>query len=157
MKKLTIGTPVHVTAIVELEYSGSGKRYNREVAIYPVEPFAAVIVGKAVKYTGTFKPATSQSAMNWSYDYESATLLVDKAHTFWQVKAGMINKPVLVRDEDLEEVAPFTIPHQGRKPKIIWPRDECLESVPTLLLDHQPLSGLTQPMISYPAYEPKLY
>lgn len=158
MKPLTIGTCVRATAIADVGYANYElDDHEKVIQVFPVEPLSAVIVGQQVKYTGTFCPARGRSTYAWE-DYEEAHLAVDRAVTFWQVKVGMVNKPILVRDEDLEVIEAFKLPRQGRKPKIIWPEDECLKAAGQVrLLDHRPLTGTPEPMLAYPPYEPKLY
>lgn len=115
MKPLKIGQTVRVSAFATVEYINDR---DRAVTTAPVESFLAVIVGQAVRYTGTYQPASGGSRPWGDEDYEQASLTVSGSVTLWEVRMGMVNKPMLVRDEDLEAVTEeFLLPRQADKPR----------------------------------------
>ena len=120
MKSFKIGSYVRVTAISEVGYIEYPKRTLIRI---PVEPFFAEVVGKAVKQTGTYCAAKG-GGLNDFADYTPAYLRSDGTVTLWEVRTGMINRPILVHDDDLESVGGivdgvFPIPNRGIKPKRI--------------------------------------
>jgi hypothetical protein len=112
MKPLTIGQLVRASATAEMVYDQHRKR---TLEVSPAVPFLAMVVGQVVKQSGTYVPAGTGFDDG---DYESAHLIVDKALTLWQVRTGMLNKPLLVRDEDLEpSIQPFVLPRRAARVK----------------------------------------
>lgn len=110
MKNLKIGQLVRVTAVAEVGYLDD---HRRTVNVWPTEPFLALIVGQVVKYTGWYGGGRR---FYDNYNYEPAFLKVDKAVTLWQVRTGMVNKPLMVCDNDLEPAeADFTLPRCAAK------------------------------------------
>lgn len=135
MKPLTIGQVVRVFAISELEYTYSEHQpARRVVATHFVEPFLAVITGQVRKLTGQYRPASQPT---WAGgDYDPASLAVDKVVTLWEVRAGMLSKARLVRDEDLEPAADeFKLPTTAPRPKRLeWlPMNEAPRTGETIL------------------------
>lgn len=123
MQNLSIGQPVTVAATCNVGYHDfeNGKENHRGVLREEREPFKAVIVGQVVKYLGTYNRARHANDVYDGGDYEPASLSVDGSVTLWAVRTGMVNKELLVRDEDLE---PFTgeyvLPRRcNNKPKFI--------------------------------------
>lgn len=114
MKPLRIGDHVKVTAIAELQY----EQYKRAAARIAVDPFFAVVVGKAVKRVGRYSPARGGGYSG--EDYDPAYLAIEGSVTLWEVRTGMTNKSILVHDDDLEPTGDkVTIPNRGIKPKRI--------------------------------------
>lgn len=131
MKNLTIGDRVIVRAVSALGYANER---DRVVFTQQAEkPFDAVIVGLAVKYLGTYRGS------HWpdhSGEHDPPHLKVTGSVTLWEVRNGMVNKPLLVRDEDLYLTdLPFTIPRRGKRIKTIYVPPP--EPAP-LLLTYQP-------------------
>lgn len=133
MKPLTIGDSVLVAAVSELGYYDYAVGPpQRAVGTHRVEPFMAVIVGQARKQIGRYVPATQSS---WDGDYEPPSLKVDKVVTLWEVRTGLRNKPILVRDEDLEASDKYSLPMIGPKPRrLAWqPMNEAPRTGETIL------------------------
>lgn len=115
MKNLKIGDVVSVSASATMDYDSEN---NKDLYRQPVEPFVGVIVGQVIKFTGHTQPASGGS---FGDDFEPARFFADKSVTLWQVRAGMLNKPVDVHDDDLSPATePFELPRRALKvPKVI--------------------------------------
>lgn len=113
MKSLTIGQLVRVSAIADVGYYSFTDESRRSLMTFSVEPFLALIVGQVVKQTGEYAGGRRWHGLDFE-DYEPPHLKVGGTVTLWQVRAGMVNKPVLVRDEDLEPSdEPFKLPRRA--------------------------------------------
>ena len=122
MKPLTIGQLVRVSAIAGVGYIDDRKRVLTRL---PVEPFLAVVVGKVVKQLGQYSPARGGGFSSFGEDYDPAYLAVEGTVTLWQVRTGMVNKPILTHDDDLElSDDEFRLPNRGSRPKRIGIIDE---------------------------------
>lgn len=81
-----------------------------------------VIVGKAIKHLGTYIRASGGGPFgSFGEDYEPAKLAVGGTITLWEVRLGMLNRPILVSDEDIEPIPPILIdrvPRRASKPKV---------------------------------------
>lgn len=136
MKRLTIGQVVRVTRIAEVGYPSDDRR---EVITCPVEPFLALIVGQVVKYTGRYGGGRQ---LGWG-EYQPGYLVAEKRVTLWEVRTGMVNKRLMVRDEDLEPVdEDFTLPNRAGRVRRIYgdPPIDVTFNKP-LLLTYQPGAG----------------
>lgn len=123
MKTLNVSQVVTVKATCLVGYYEweNGKENHRAVLREECEPFRAVVVGQVVKYLGTYNRARHTNDVYDSGDYEPASLSVSGSVTFWLVRTGMVNKELLVRDEDLESFnGDFVFPKRCMsKPKFI--------------------------------------
>lgn len=116
-KNLTLGSYVLVSRISTVEYDDRDKT----VCKYPCEPFKAVVVGQAIKRLGKYMPQKGGRDGFGDEDYAEAYLCVSGTVTLWEVKATMTGKVILVGDDDLTEIGPFTVPRAGFKPNIYNP------------------------------------
>lgn len=117
MKNLTLGSYVLVNRISTVEYDDRDKG----VCKYPCEPFKAVVVGQAIKRIGKYQPQRGGRDGFGDEDYQEAYLHVTGTVTLWEVKATMTGKIILVGDDDLTEIGPFTVPRAGFKPTVLNP------------------------------------
>lgn len=108
MKPLNIGDCVLCSAVASLQYDENDRRL---VHAQPCKKFEAVITGKQRKQLGTYH-AGSQQPYNYltDGDYTPPCLSHDKTVILWEVRISWLNKPLLVRDEDLEPSLPFVLP-----------------------------------------------
>jgi len=108
MKPFTVGSQVQVSALASVGYIDDSKK---QVTRSKTEPFLALIVGKVIKQVGTYQPSYDD---NWP-----GILKVEGTVTLWQVRTGMMNKILLVHDDDLElSTAKFTLPKWcSRRPR----------------------------------------
>ena len=113
MKTLKIGDEVDVVAVSTVEYVDD---VNKQIVRRETEPFLAVIVGQVMKQLGRYSRGT---LLAWGEDFEPPSLLVTGTVTLWQVRTGMMSKPLLVQDDDLGgSIFEFRkFPRYGRKPK----------------------------------------
>lgn len=109
MQELKIGQAVVCTGYVQLEYDETN---HRKPFDYPTRNFNGVIVGKAIQPLGKYHGPSY--GMEW--DAESPYLVIRGTVELWQVKIGWRNKPLLVRDENLQPCAAFDLPKQSRRP-----------------------------------------
>jgi len=118
MKPLSIGQLVRVRKFAEVGYYDG---LEKKLATFDVEPFLALIVGQTVKRLGTYHSGSRGDG--WSGDYEEASLSISGSVTLWLVRAGMVNKPLCIRDEDIEPVpsesSEFKLPWRAAKPRRI--------------------------------------
>ncbi len=105
MKSLKIGDAVLCSAFAEMQYDEAD---NRFVHVQPCKLFGAVITGKVRKQLGTYH--AGRPAGMFGDDYEQAVLAHTKTVVLWEVRISWLNKPLLVRDEDLEPTLPFDLP-----------------------------------------------
>jgi len=123
MKNLTLGSSVLVNRISVVDYD----ERDKVVMKFPCQPFKAVVVGQNIKRLGKYIPPRGGSE-----DYEQAQLHVTGTVTLWEVKATMLGKVILVGDDDLTEIGPFTVPRAGFKPTYINPFDDTPREVNSL-------------------------
>lgn len=139
MKALKIGQLVRVTAVAALEYQEDNRKIVTTVA---TDPFLAVVTGQAIKHTGRF---LGRNFPDHNGEYGYRHLKVDGAVTLWEVRHGMVNKPLHVRDEDLEAVEEeFTLPRCARrivKHFVPWTPASRPPTGPPLLLTYTPMLG----------------
>jgi len=114
MKTFKIGDEVDVVAVSTVEYVDD---VNKQIVRRETEPFLAVIVGQAVKQLGRYSGGSH--SQYFSPEYEPPSLTVTGTVTLWQVRTGMMSKPLLVQDDDLGgSIFEFRkFPRYGRKPK----------------------------------------
>jgi hypothetical protein len=122
---LVVVTFVSAIEFVEFPEPKPGQLINmtgakKGLVDYPLErPIIAAIIGKATKYTGAYYPASRTSGW-WGEDDQPAHLSVDGSVTFWQVRHGWLNKPLLVRDELVRPYeGEFELPRMAPRPRYL--------------------------------------
>lgn len=111
MQELKIGQPVTVKAVTEVGYPNDLERE----AIRDEVSLKAVVIGRRVKYLGTLRTFGRNSFMNLEYESEQSELHVTGSLELWEVRTGMLNKPLLVADGDLEPCEEFELPRMYRR------------------------------------------
>ncbi len=103
--KYQIGDWVAVsTDIPSLFYDDQEQRQMKNVHHDP--PYAAQIVGSCTRMLGKYVAGQNvasyfnEEGLDW--DWDPAYMEVSQVITFWLVRRGMTNKPILVRDGDCE-------------------------------------------------------
>lgn len=96
MEDITLGTIVRFdqTSTVEYVYKNLDQDSpDKEIVKHKLKaPFEGMVVGKVKKATGQYQQG----------DYEdSARLVVDKFHDFYEVRTGLTNRPVMVHPDDV--------------------------------------------------------
>ena len=100
--KYNIGDLVRVT---KKSYMGYDKDGNRRVYTFGElkEPLIGKICGMKRKFLGKYKRQDEVSYYG-EYIHESAYLEVKGSVLFYEVKQGMLNKPILVLEENIERL-----------------------------------------------------
>jgi hypothetical protein len=111
MKSLNIGTRVIFDRLAAVDY---GDEDDKVLMSAPIKPMVGWIVGIATKRLGRRQGGIPGE------DYEPAYLQVSGTVYLWQVKTGLRNKILLVRDEDIQETpCQLAAPSLGPKPDYI--------------------------------------
>lgn len=93
MKEITLGTIVSFNQISSVEYIESTKK---EIIKHKLKTsFSGMVIGKIKKATGKYD----------SGHYENhPRLIVDKYHSFYEVRSGLTNKSFMVHPDDIKVV-----------------------------------------------------
>ena len=108
MQNLKIGQPVSVSAVSEVGYPNDNER---EVMRDKVS-LKAVVTGRRMKYLGSLRTFPGSSLFGEAP--EPSELRVSGSVELWEVRTGMLNKPLLVADGDLETCEEFEFPRLFR-------------------------------------------
>jgi len=104
-RKYEIGDWVSVSADVSYLFYDEQKQRRLKI-IQHNPPYAAQIVGACRKMLGEYEEAGMARSygfdLNFDPDYEPPYLKIESSQVFWLVRRGMLNKPIMVRDEDCE-------------------------------------------------------
>jgi len=103
--KYQIGDWVVVSSEVSKLYYDENKK--RQAKIRPIKyPYLAQIVGACKKMFGKYEEANMACSygfdLDFGPDYDPPYLRIESSQIFWLVRRGMVNKPIMVRDEDCE-------------------------------------------------------
>lgn len=109
MKELYIGDSVMVSALTEVDYDEND---NRTTMRRTCQPFTAKVIGKRRKMLGSYFKGSSGSYFS---DYDPAFLKIKGSVLLWEVRHGMLNRPILVGDEDIELTNPVNTPEISAK------------------------------------------
>jgi len=107
MKDLSIGDSVLVWAISEMDYDDLG---NRKVYREKRRPFAAKVIGQRRKMLGSCVRGYSGGYFD---EPEPSYFQAKGSVLLWEVRHGMMNKPILVDDIDIELTNPVDLPRMG--------------------------------------------
>ncbi len=109
-KRFKIGDWVEVGATVKLGYSNVDEPGKRKARRTEIEPRLGQIGGIAVRYEGEYRVGSSGYS-SFSDEYEKEQAYLDPAIRveLWEIKFGMMNKPVLALDEDVEGLSEFSM------------------------------------------------
>lgn len=110
MQSMRIGDSVMVSATRSVEYD---KDLNKRVYVNKCKPFKAVITGKRIKALGKL----IHNVNNGYFDYDPPSLKVMETIELWEIRSGLLNKPLLADIDDMVDIAPFNLPRRSLRPE----------------------------------------